>query len=90
MSALPATITALFNRQTAKSLHQNLRVAFESGETNLFDGAVRWKLEAFEAERVWEGEAASFDDMTGTLIGTLNGFIDGREDHEVQLTLQEA
>ncbi|MEO0391704.1 MAG: hypothetical protein AAF213_00500 [Pseudomonadota bacterium] len=55
----------------------------------MFDGLVRWKLEALDAERLWEGEDPSLDDMTLTVIAVLKAFIDDREDEEVQLTIEE-
>ena len=89
MSELPASIVALFHRQTAASLRQNLRTAHQSGDSVMFDGLVRWRLEAFDAERIWEGEDSSLDDMTVTVIATLNALMGGREDEEVQLTIEE-
>ena len=89
MSPLPASINALFERQAVPSLLQNLRAAFEAGETTLFDGAVSWRLQAFEAERIWEGKAESVDDMAAAVIGTLNGF-DAEDDEQVQLVIEEA
>jgi len=85
MSSLPASISVLFERQSAPSLRQHLTTAFEAGDTTLFDGAIRWKLESFDAEKVWEGDAISFDDMAASLIGTLSG----REDIAVLLEIEE-
>ena len=89
MSSLPASISALFERQSVPNLLQNLRAAFAAGDTALFDGAVSWRLQAFEAERIWDGQADSFDDMAAAVIGTLNGF-DAEEDEQVQLMIEAA
>lgn len=86
MTSLPPVIAVLFERQPAGQLYQRLRSAFEAGETALFDGALSWRLEAFEAEQVWKGEAASFDQMTAELMPLLGG----RDDPAVQLSIEPA
>ena len=86
MNSLPPTISILFERQPAPTLRQRLRDAYQAGDTALFDGAVAWKLEAFEDERIWEGTAASFDAMVAEIITTLGD----RQDDAVQLVIEEA
>ena len=88
MPTLPASINALFEPQSPTRLRQNLRTAFEAGDTTLFDGAVSWRLQAFEAERIWEGKADSLDDMAAAVIGTLNSFAPD-DDEQVQLVIEE-